>query len=91
MKIRHDPLARFAEKAFSDLTIASGPGKYLVNIIPQLRYLPDWFPGTSFKKDARKILQQIDKLREEPYQATLDAMVGHTDGILAYRVLFCLG
>ncbi|KDQ12551.1 hypothetical protein BOTBODRAFT_34288 [Botryobasidium botryosum FD-172 SS1] len=28
------------------------PGSFLVNIVPQLRYLPDWFPGTEFKRIA---------------------------------------
>lgn len=68
-------MAQFAEKAFVDLAAASAPGKYFVNAIPQLRYLPDWFPGATFKKDARMVMQQIGKLRKESYQATLNAMV----------------
>ncbi|XP_006459503.1 hypothetical protein AGABI2DRAFT_116470 [Agaricus bisporus var. bisporus H97] len=74
VKTHHDQLVRFAEKVFNDLSAVSAPGKYLVNIIPQLRYLPDWFPGTGFKKDAHEILQALDTLREEPYQATLNTM-----------------
>ncbi|XP_006459505.1 hypothetical protein AGABI2DRAFT_116472 [Agaricus bisporus var. bisporus H97] len=73
-KTRRDPLVGFAEKTFNDLAAASAPGKYLVNIIPQLKYLPDWFPGTGFKREARKIVREVDKMREEPYQATIDAM-----------------
>ncbi|EKM78860.1 hypothetical protein AGABI1DRAFT_129140 [Agaricus bisporus var. burnettii JB137-S8] len=74
VKTRHDQLVRFAEKTFNNLAAATAPGKYLVNIIPQLRFLPEWFPGAGFKRVARGILQDLDKLREEPYQATLDAM-----------------
>jgi hypothetical protein len=75
VKTRHDQLAQFAEKAFSDLNVVSAPGKYFVNAIPQLRHLPDWFPGTAFKEDGRRVMQQINKVREETYQATLNAMV----------------
>ncbi|KDQ21084.1 hypothetical protein BOTBODRAFT_62111 [Botryobasidium botryosum FD-172 SS1] len=28
------------------------PGSFLVNTIPQLRYIPDWFPGANFKRVA---------------------------------------
>jgi hypothetical protein len=79
VKTRHDQLAQFAQRVFDDMSAASAPGKYFVNIIPQLRYLPDWFPGTTFKKDGRRVMQQINKLREETYQATLNAMVGRAD------------
>ncbi|XP_006459514.1 hypothetical protein AGABI2DRAFT_201852 [Agaricus bisporus var. bisporus H97] len=75
VKTRHDRLVQFSEKTFTDLAAVAAPGRYLVNIIPQLRYLPDWFPGTGFKKDARDILREVKILREEPYQATLNAMV----------------
>nr|CAC85300.1 cytochrome P450 [Agaricus bisporus] len=77
VKTRHDRLVRFAEKTFNDLAASTAPGKYLVNIIPQLQYLPDWFPGTEFKRVALKTAEELDKLREEPYQAVLIAMVGH--------------
>ncbi|KAF7771771.1 hypothetical protein Agabi119p4_6082 [Agaricus bisporus var. burnettii] len=73
VKTRHDRFVRFAEKTFNDLAAATAPGKYLVNIIPQLQFLPDWFPGTGFIRVAREIVPELDKLREEPYQATLDA------------------
>ncbi|XP_006459501.1 cytochrome P450 [Agaricus bisporus var. bisporus H97] len=73
-KTQRDPLVEFAEKTFNDVAVASAPGKYLVNIIPQLKYLPDWFPGTGFKREARDIIREVETMREEPYQATLDAM-----------------
>jgi hypothetical protein len=79
VKTRRDQWALFAEQTFSDLGVASAPGKYMVNIIPQLRFLPDWFPGTRFKEDARIVMGRINKLREESYQATLNAIVRQTD------------
>jgi len=29
------------------------PGKYLVDLIPALKYVPSWFPGASFKRKAK--------------------------------------
>ena len=28
------------------------PGKYLVEALPALQYLPQWFPGAAFKREA---------------------------------------
>ncbi|KAJ3557508.1 hypothetical protein NP233_g11723 [Leucocoprinus birnbaumii] len=68
---RHkDPLVQLAEEGFSNLAGAGSPGKYLVNIIPHLRYLPEWFPGTEFKQEGKRIRAQLDGLMELPYRET---------------------
>jgi hypothetical protein len=92
VKTRHDQLAQFAKKAFDDLGTASAPGKYFVNVIPQLRHLPDWFPGTTFKKDGLRVVQHLDKVREETYQGTLNAMVRRVlIDVLIHWVILYLG
>ncbi|KAF9443425.1 cytochrome P450 [Macrolepiota fuliginosa MF-IS2] len=68
---RHkDPLLLFAEDIFARFTLASAPGNFLVNVIPQLNYIPSWMPGASFKRVARQLHDGLYKLMEEPYQAT---------------------
>jgi hypothetical protein len=32
-----------------------------------VRYLPDWFPGTGFKRTAREWAETLDELNERPY------------------------
>ncbi|KAF9449667.1 cytochrome P450 [Macrolepiota fuliginosa MF-IS2] len=63
-----DPLVFFAEDVFTKLTSAAAPGKYLVNVISPLKYVPDWMPGAEFKRVARKLRDEKDRLIEEPYQ-----------------------
>ena len=31
------------------------PGAYLVETLPALRYLPSWFPGAGFQREAAEI------------------------------------
>ncbi|KAG8859727.1 hypothetical protein FRB96_004301 [Tulasnella sp. 330] len=40
---------------------------YAVDIFPSLRYLPDWFPGASFKREAKKIKVVTDETRWLPF------------------------
>lgn len=57
------------------LTAAAGPGNYLVNVLPVLKYVPGWIPGVTFKRVAREIHRQITNVIEDPYQKALSKMV----------------
>lgn len=70
----HDPLVALAERALREFADSSTPGRYLVDIIPQLRYLPDWFPGTSFKQVAKKMKDTCIKTTEIPYRFVEEQM-----------------
>lgn len=74
----HDPLIDKAEKYLTSLTAAVAPGKYLVNVLPVLKYVPDWMPGATFKKEARETREQMIEMIELPYQETLKLMVRPT-------------
>lgn len=65
-----------AEEAFLAANTAAAPGTYLVSIIPQLQYVPEWVPGAGFKSVARRLRSQLIQLLEKPFQATVTAMVG---------------
>ncbi|EOA87444.1 uncharacterized protein SETTUDRAFT_88393, partial [Exserohilum turcica Et28A] len=62
-----DPLVDMAEQAMSDFSIASVPGKWTVDLLPFLRYLPDWCPGTGFKATAREMRKTFMRSAEQPY------------------------
>jgi hypothetical protein len=68
----------FAYKTFEEIQGAGSPGKYLVNIISQLKHLPEWMPGGSFKKEAKGIAQRVDRLLNEPYEASVRAIVRYS-------------
>ncbi|KAJ7748921.1 cytochrome P450 [Mycena metata] len=63
----NDPYVALAEegvKAGSDATI---PGKFLVDSFPILRYIPDWFPGAGFKRQAKEWRKVAHALRDVPF------------------------
>ncbi|KXN84165.1 O-methylsterigmatocystin oxidoreductase [Leucoagaricus sp. SymC.cos] len=72
---RDDPVVRYTEKALLDGNNVAAPGKYLVNIIPQLKYVPEWMPGAHFKKVAREVREELDELMNRPYKESLNSIV----------------
>ncbi|TFK27884.1 cytochrome P450 [Coprinopsis marcescibilis] len=50
--------------------------KYLVDIFPVLKYVPEWFPGTGFKKFAKEFIRMNELIKNEPFDRVLDATRG---------------
>jgi hypothetical protein len=40
-----------------------------------VKYIPEWFPSTGFKKTAKQWLAIVNELAEKPYQMVKDEMV----------------
>ncbi|KAF1837812.1 cytochrome P450 [Decorospora gaudefroyi] len=66
-RTENDPLVVLIREAMEAFSESSAPGQYLVDILPFLRYLPDWVPGTEFKRTARRIKKLLYRSVEEPY------------------------
>ncbi|KAL9563002.1 hypothetical protein ACKAV7_012744 [Fusarium commune] len=64
---KEDILIKMAGQAMDDVTAAGVPGAFLVDILPLLRYVPDWVPGANFKRLAKKWSSELDDLTEKPY------------------------
>ncbi|OSS53624.1 hypothetical protein B5807_00518 [Epicoccum nigrum] len=62
-----DHLVDMAVKAMHEFSEATIAGKWPVDIMPFLRYLPDWFPGAGFKQIARDMKTQLEQTTEQPY------------------------
>lgn len=69
-----DPYINIAEKAVASISEAS-VNAFLVDVIPILRYVPEWVPGAGFKRKAREWYQIQADFHNKPLQATLDEMV----------------
>ncbi|KAF7359102.1 Cytochrome P450 [Mycena sanguinolenta] len=46
---------------------AGAPGRWLVDSLPFLQYLPEWFPGAGFKRQAREWSEQMYSQFLEPH------------------------
>ncbi|KAJ3562903.1 hypothetical protein NP233_g9292 [Leucocoprinus birnbaumii] len=75
IKRTHDPWIDIAEQAMHALTSAAVPGKYAVDVIPWLRYLPEWVPGTGFQREAREWKGAFLRMFSEPFAAVKKGMV----------------
>ncbi|KAF4956076.1 hypothetical protein FGADI_4101 [Fusarium gaditjirri] len=56
-----------AGQAMDGVTATGVPGTFLVDILPLLRYVPDWVPGENFERLAKKWSSELDDLTERPY------------------------
>ncbi|KAJ7861095.1 hypothetical protein B0H14DRAFT_2350321 [Mycena olivaceomarginata] len=77
----NDPYLELSHETMDVLVVAGVPGKYLLNAIPVLQYIPTWFPGAGFKREAqewRKITQQSVAL---PFEEAKRKMVSRPFGI----------
>ncbi|TFK73152.1 cytochrome P450 [Pluteus cervinus] len=73
-----DPYVEIAERANEGLVKAASFPSYLVDAIPALKYVPEWFPGAKFKRDARVWARYTKTLREAPFQAAKERYVHGT-------------
>jgi hypothetical protein len=59
----------------SALASAGPEAGYVVEFIPSFRWLPSWFPGVAFKRDAAVWAPQVAAMAREPFKFVEDAMV----------------
>ena len=70
-----DPLIAIgqeADEAIVELLIA---GAFLVDILPILKYVPEWFPGAKFQRKAAMMREHAENIRNAPFAATKKLMV----------------
>ncbi|KAL0958545.1 hypothetical protein HGRIS_000685 [Hohenbuehelia grisea] len=67
VKEKDDPYVYTAEKALYGLVEAAVPGTFLVDAIPLLKYVPEWFPGAGFQKKAKEWKYHADRMLVEPF------------------------
>ncbi|PPQ81712.1 hypothetical protein CVT25_013442 [Psilocybe cyanescens] len=61
-----EPCVTVADEAIMLGTRLLVPGASLINIIPSLRHVPEWFPGASSRKMAAKIRRMTDEVIRFP-------------------------
>ncbi|SJK99774.1 related to cytochrome P450 CYP2 subfamily [Armillaria ostoyae] len=63
-----DDMVALVNRAMEELSVASSPGQFLVDIIPILRYVPEWFPGAGFQLKAKQWAQDLRNMVNVPYE-----------------------
>ena len=62
----NDPYILTAKEGMEGIAEA-GPGAFLVDLLPGLKYVPSWFPGAGFKRKAAWWRACICNMLERPY------------------------
>lgn len=66
-RTKPDPLVTVVEQMMLNFSAATVPLTWLVDTIPALGRLPDWFPGTAFKRTAREWKKVNLAMADIPY------------------------
>ena len=64
-----------AEEAVAATVELMIPGAFLVDIIPILKYVPEWFPGAKFQSKAAMMRKHAENIRNTTFAATEELMV----------------
>ncbi|KAF8493347.1 cytochrome P450 [Gautieria morchelliformis] len=64
-----DPYIAIAEKAMEVVSLAANPGSFLVDVLPILKHVPEWFPGAGFKRKARIWRKCATDMNVVPFEA----------------------
>ena len=77
IKVRpyNDPYIDIAEEAIGAIAEFAVPGAFLVDIIPILKYVPEWFPGAKFQRRAAMMRKHAATMRNTTFAATEELMV----------------
>ncbi|KAG0702315.1 cytochrome P450 [Suillus ampliporus] len=74
VKENNDPFVDLADRALDYFSWSTAPGAFMVDIVPSLAKVPEWFPGAGFKRIAREWRKTVDELAAAPYQFVKDQM-----------------
>ncbi|KAF8450341.1 cytochrome P450 [Boletus edulis BED1] len=74
VKEHQDPFIDLADRAVDQFSMSTATGAFMVDVIPSLAYVPDWFPGASFKTKANEWRVTLEEMVQKPYQFVKDQM-----------------
>ncbi|KAI1308260.1 cytochrome protein [Xylaria venustula] len=63
-----DPLVELVDEAMEQFSAAVVPGAWLVDVMPVLKYIPDWLPGGRWKRTSREWHAVLKETSEKPLQ-----------------------
>ncbi|KAK7049828.1 hypothetical protein VNI00_005258 [Paramarasmius palmivorus] len=83
-----DPYVEISEKALHAMACAGNNTAYLVDQLPFLKYVPDWFPGAGFKRQAKEWNKTVSAMPQLPMDFVRRSIAnGTAKDSIATRVL----
>ncbi|KAJ6548697.1 cytochrome P450 [Mycena capillaripes] len=83
-----DPHIDISEQALHAMASTGNRGSFLVDSLPFLKYVPEFFPGAGFKRKAREWFEVVDAMPDVPYNSMKESRAtGAARSSIASRVL----
>ena len=82
----NDPFIELVETAAKSISAAASFGSFFVDVIPILKYVPEFVPGAGFQKKARIWRKIQEDFKEIPYSSSIEAMVHY----FLFYFIFCI-
>ena len=79
----NDPYIKIAEESLEAIAELMIPGAFLVDNIPILKYVPEWFPGAKFHSKAA-MMRERARVRNATFAATEELMVCKSSSFLIF-------
>lgn len=70
-----DEMVNLVDLAMENFSTATSPGAFVVDVLPILRHIPSWFPGSGFKRIAAAWKKTFENLLDEPFNFVKKQMV----------------
>ncbi|KAG2337086.1 cytochrome P450 [Suillus weaverae] len=74
VKENNDRFIDLADRAMDNFSWSTAPGAFIVDIVPFLANVPEWFPGAGFKRLAREWRQIANEMVDVPYKFVKEQM-----------------
>ncbi|CAL1695172.1 unnamed protein product [Somion occarium] len=68
IKEENDVYIDIAEEAMQAFSACTNAGSFLVDLMPILKYLPEWFPGSDFKQLAKAWRVPVTAMLDRPFE-----------------------
>ncbi|PFH52584.1 hypothetical protein AMATHDRAFT_74066 [Amanita thiersii Skay4041] len=81
VKENNDPFIELADRATEQFSLATAPGRFLVDFMPTLRYVPSWLPGAGFQKKAAAWSATLSNMVEQPHNFVKQQLAAGTAAI----------
>ena len=80
----NDPYIKIAEEAVAAIAELLIPGAFLVDIIPILKYVPEWFPCAKFQRKAAVMRKHAAIIRNTTFAAAEKLVVCDSTPFLGF-------
>lgn len=71
----NDPYVANVEEVFKGFAEAAIPGRFLVEVLPILKYVPSWMPGAEFKRKAAYWRRLGNDVSDKPFDYVKETVV----------------